>query len=122
MSSPTAQLIAQIRKAGYEALRAEQPRPNRWVVELRTPEGASALALAQRRPLIGAADVHDLAELMRLRRQSLGYLLALDGRFSAEAHQAAHEQRHVRIQLCTALPSPGAAAGIAALEPARGRG
>lgn len=122
MSSPTTQVIAQVRKAGYEVLRVEQPRPNRWVMVLRTPEGCDALALVQRRPLIGAADVHDLAETLRLRRVALGYLLALDGRFTAEAHHAAQEQRHARILLCTALPSAGASSGVTALEPARGRG
>lgn len=115
-----ARLVSQVRKAGYEPLRVEQPRPNRWVLTLRTPAGAEVLALAQERPLVGAADVQDLAELLRLRRVATGYLLALGGRFSAEAHHTAQELRQARILLCSALPSAAGTPGVAALEPARG--
>lgn len=119
MAATTPQLVSQIRKAGYEALRVEQPRPNRWVLSLRTPEGAEVVVLAQERALVGAADVQDLAELLRLRRVAVGYLLALGGRFSAEAQRTAQEGRQGRILLCTALPSTLGASSVTALEPAR---
>jgi hypothetical protein len=119
VSASTPQIIALARKGGYEVCRVEQPRPNRWVLMLRTPEGVEVLALVQDRPLIGASDVADLAELLRLRRLGTGFLLALSGRFSPEAHRVAGELRQARIQLCTSLPSHGGAPGVAALEPVR---
>lgn len=121
MSVTTPQLTAMVREAGYDVISVEQPRPNRWLLQLRTPQGDELLALAQQRALVGAADVQDLAELLRLRRAGAGMLLALGGRFSPEAQRTAHELRHARIQLCTSLPASGGAAPLSALEPARGR-
>lgn len=124
MKATTAQLLAQVRQAGYEILRIEQPRPNRWVLVVRAPKGPELLLLAQARPVVGAADVQDLVELLRLRRLSEGLLLAVGGRFSAEAQRSAHELRQLRVQLCTTLPpalAPASTpASAPAMEPVRG--
>ncbi len=120
MGAKNAQLLTQVRQAGYETLRVEQPRPNRWLLTLRTPEGGELLAMAQQRPLISAADVQDLAELLRLRRMPSGMLLALGGRFSPEAQRTALELRRPRIQLCVELPAAAnGALGLSSLEAAR---
>lgn len=120
MNATAAQMAARARDAGYETVSIEQPRANRWLMTLRAPAGAPLLVLAQRRALIIAADVHDLAELLRLRRVGAGCLLALDGRFSPEALRAAQELRAPRVQLCLALPAAAApiAAAPGALETA----
>jgi hypothetical protein len=104
MNATSAQMAARAREAGYETLSVEQPRPNRWLLTLRTPEGETLLVLAQRRPLVVAADVHDLAELLRLRRLPSGFLLAVEGRFSPEALRAAQELRRARLSLGVELP------------------
>lgn len=115
MNATYASLLAQVREAGYELVQAEQPRPNRWLLLLRAPDRELVLVLAQQRPLVGAADVQDLAEALRLRRLPIGVLLALGGRFSAEAQRTAQELRQARIHLALALPpasSAPARAGI----------
>jgi hypothetical protein len=104
MPTMTAKLAGQARAAGYEVVRVEQPRSNRWVLTLRDDSGALALLMVQQRPLLSAADVQDLAELLECARASRGMLLALDGAFSPEARRTAVELRHRPIQLCTALP------------------
>ncbi|NTW97425.1 MAG: hypothetical protein HGB28_02625 [Oscillochloris sp.] len=104
---PTATNLSTIvRDAGYQLIRVEQLRLNRWLILADSAEG-QVLILAQQRPLIGAADVQDLAEQLRLARVSLGYLLALDGRFSPEAQRTAAELRQPQIVLCGRIPSVG---------------
>lgn len=104
MNAMADQLASEVYAAGYDLLSIEQLRHNRWLLVLRTHAGDQILVLAQRRPLILAADVQDLAEILQLRRFALGYLLALDGRFSPEALRTAGELRVPRIQLCAAIP------------------
>ena len=106
MRSVTAKLTAQVRTAGFEVVRVEQPRTNRWVVTARSGTGESVLIMAQDRPLIGAADVQDLAELLRCGRHRRGLLLALGGGFSPEARRTAGELSRRPIELCTSLPAP----------------
>lgn len=117
MSATTAQMAATARNAGYETLQIEQPRANRWLLLLRLPDGSEVLVMAQRRRVLLAADVQDLAEVLRLRRIPRGYLLALDGRFSAEALRLSQELRVPQIRLCLSLPPAGAPPAMAgALE------
>ncbi|MFV9503646.1 MAG: hypothetical protein AB4911_03685 [Oscillochloridaceae bacterium umkhey_bin13] len=104
MSVTGAQLVIQARALGYDSSSVEQLRSNRWLLTLRTPDGTTLLVLAQRRPLILAADVHDLIDLLRLRRINTGFLLAVEGRFSAEALRIAQDLRSLRLQLGTDLP------------------
>lgn len=119
MHPTAAALTAQVREAGYTLVLIEQLRPNRWLLTLRDTEGAERLALAQQRPLISSADVHDLAELLRLRRVAGGYLLAIGGTFSPEARRAAAELRSHQIRLCHQLPArTGPPQGVPALETA----
>jgi hypothetical protein len=120
VKTTTAGLLAQVRQAGYAVIRVEQSRPNRWVLMLRAPEGGELLLLAQARRVIGAADVQDLGELLRLRRLREGLLLAVGGRFSGEAQRSATELRGLRVQLCSELAPPVAPAVAAVIEPARG--
>jgi hypothetical protein len=96
-------LSTMVREAGYKLIRIEQLRANRWLLIAESPEGR-VLILAQQRPLINASDVQDLAEQLRLRRVSTGYLLSMGGRFSPEAQRTAAELRHPRIVLCGSLP------------------
>ncbi len=120
MNAKSAQMAAKAREAGYESVSVEQLRPNRWLLTMRTPAGDPMLVLAQQRPLVVAADVHDLADLLRLRRVSVGLLLALEGRFSPEALRAAHDLRQPRILPCATLPpaGPAQAPSAGALETA----
>lgn len=104
MSATGTQIAAQARTLGYTVVRVEQLRANRWLLTLRCPEDHAILVLAQRRPLLIAADVYDLAEAMRLNRSAIGYVLALEGRFSPEAFRAAHDLRSLHIHLATDLP------------------
>jgi hypothetical protein len=105
MSLPsTRDLIQLAKEAGYQVIAAQQLRTNRWLLELSDGSGAATLALIQARPLIGAADVQDLAELVRLRRPLRGILLAYGGSFSAAAQRTLSELRDDRLRLCTALP------------------
>lgn len=119
MHPTAAALTAQVREAGYALVRIEQLRSNRWLLTVRDAEGAQRLVLAQCRPLISSADVHDLAELLRLRRVGGGFLLAIGGSFSPEARRAAAEQRSHQIFLCNQLPARnGPPQGLPALETA----
>lgn len=102
-----ANITTRVHEAGYQLLRIEQLRPNRWQLWLIDPDGIQVLALAQQRHLISASDVQDLAEMLRLSNCTYGMLLAIDGTFSPEAQRTAAELRKPRIQLCLDLPPAG---------------
>jgi hypothetical protein len=105
MSKPsTRDLVHLAHEAGYQVEAAEQLRPNRWLLTLCDGTSAVTLALFQARPLIGAADVQDLAELARLRRPEYCVLVAYGGSFSPAAQRTLAELTDDRLQLCTALP------------------
>ena len=97
------------RDAGYRVVEIERLRSNRWLVTLVDGDGHPVLVLAQARPLIGSADVQDLAEFVRLRNPTMGILLAIGGVFSASAQHTCAELRDRRLHLCTALPPAPAA-------------
>jgi len=92
------------RNTGYRVIVTERLRSNRWLVTLVDGDGHTVLVLAQARPLIGSADVQDLAEFVRLRNPTMGILLAIGSVFSASAHHTCAELRDRRLHLCTALP------------------
>ncbi len=98
-------IVAQAQETGYQVEKVEQVRSNRWLLTLKDSSNAIILALVQQRPLVSSADVQDLAELLHLRRSDRGILLALGGRFSADAQRTAHELRQTQIHLCTSLPA-----------------
>jgi hypothetical protein len=105
MTKPTTHdLTTTARQAGYQVVSAEQPRPNRWVLHLLDGQGAATLVMVQARALLTAADVQDLAELVRLRRPRHSILLAHQGTFSAVAQRTFAELGDQRMRLCTALP------------------
>jgi hypothetical protein len=106
MTMTATHLVTTVREAGYQLLRIEQLRANRWLLSVDSPEGR-VLIMAQERPLIGASDVQDLAERLRLSRVGVGYLLAVGGRFSPEAQRTAAELRAPLIVLCGKLPPAG---------------
>ncbi len=113
-SKPTTrELCALARKAGYEVVEVAQLRPNRWSLLLRNPAGTLLFVLAQARPLITAADVQDLADLVRLRPAVQGILLAIDGAFSPAAQRTFAELANERLHLASSLP-PAVAAGLPA--------
>lgn len=95
-------LIAQARTLGYEVVTGEQLRPNRWLLTLRDA-GSLVLVLAQRRPLLSAADVQDLSDIVRLRCAAYGILLAVGGTFSSNAYQTAAELGGI-VKLTVELP------------------
>ncbi|HWQ14433.1 MAG TPA: hypothetical protein VNL77_16655 [Roseiflexaceae bacterium] len=104
MTRPTTHALAgQAQQAGYHVVSAEQLRPNRWLLHLLDGDGAM-LVLVQARPLVGAADVQDLAEVVRLRGPRYGILLAYEGAFSPAAQRTLAELGDHRLRLCTALP------------------
>lgn len=106
MSRPTTQSLARdAQQAGYQVAASEQLRPNRWLLQLIDADGAAALLMVQARPLICAADVQDLAELVRLRRVRYGVLMAHGGSFSPAALRTLAELGDSRLRLCTALPA-----------------
>lgn len=118
MSTRTAEIAAQAREAGYQLEQIEQVRHNRWILVLREDAETRILALVQQRPLISAADVQDLAELLALGHYSYGLLIALEGRFSPVAHRTASELAKTRIILCHGFPAPPHAPRMqTALEP-----
>ena len=105
MSLPsTRDLVHRSQAAGYQIAASQHLRANRWLFMLTDTSGAMTLTLIQARPLIGAADVQDLAELMRLRRPTRAILLAYGGVFSPAAQRTLVEMRDDRLRLCTALP------------------
>ena len=106
MAPPTSRDLTQLaRSLGYQVMELAQLRANRWLMTLSAPSGETTLVLVQARPLVGAADVQDLAEVVRLRRPTHSILLASGGNFSAAAHQTLVELGDPRMRLCTALPS-----------------
>lgn len=106
MSRPTLQSLARdAQQAGYQVVSSEQLRPNRWLLHVLDADGTAALLMVQARPLVGAADVQDLAELVRLRRMGYGVLLAHQGSFSPAAQRTLAELGDQRLRLCTALPA-----------------
>jgi hypothetical protein len=84
----------EIRHAGYRLVSTEQLRPNRWLLLLKNPTGATHVVLVQIRSLANAADVQDLASIVQLRRIDRALLWMYGGRFSAEAYRTcmAHSQ------------------------------
>jgi hypothetical protein len=120
----THELVQMAQSAGYQIVATQQLRSNRWLFMLSDAAGATTLALIQARPLIGAADVQDLAELTRLRRPTRAFLLAYGGAFSAAAQRTLTEMGDDRLRLCTTLPPAQADPddlrnAKAALHPAR---
>ena len=100
----TRDLIQMAQSAGYQIVAAQQLRSNRWLLMLSDASGATTLALIQARPLIGAADVQDLAELARLRQPTRAILLAYGGTFSPAAQRTLSELGDERLRLCATLP------------------
>ena len=100
----TRDLIQMAQSAGYQIVATQQLRSNRWLFMLSDSSGATTLALIQARPLIGAADVQDLAELARLRQPTRAILLAYSGAFSTAAQRTLAEMGDDRLRLCTTLP------------------
>ncbi|HNP73542.1 MAG TPA: hypothetical protein PLO33_05825 [Kouleothrix sp.] len=104
-AAPSLRELTQLaQQAGYEVIAASQLRPNRWLLTLGAGAGAPMLALVQARRLVTAADVQDLAELVRLRRVARGLLLAYGGSFSPAAQRTLAELSDNRLVLCTTLP------------------
>jgi hypothetical protein len=106
MGTPSAHnLVRLAREAGYQVNAIEQLRPNCWLLMLTEPSEAEVVLLVQVRPLLTSTDVHDLAELVRLRRSQRGILLAYAGAFTSDAWRTATELADERLQLCIALPA-----------------
>ena len=105
MAKPaTRDLVSMARQAGYQVVQAEQLRPNRWLLILVDAVERRLAVLVQARPLISAADVLDLADIVRLRQLHSGVLLAYEGSFSPTAQSTHRELADSRLRLCTALP------------------
>jgi len=100
----TEELVSKAHQAGYQIIKAQQVRPNRWLLTLKDSNGATLLVLIQSRPLIVSADVQDLAELVRLQHGARGLLWAYDGSLSPAAQRTLAELSDTRLQFCTALP------------------
>src|SRR5690349_19432076 len=100
----TAELVYAAQRAGYQVVEAQQIRSNRWLLTLGDKLGTSLLVLVQARPLIVAADVQDLAELVQLRSIPRGLLWAYGGTLSPAAQLTLTELSDSRLQCCTALP------------------
>ena len=102
---PAAQdLINIARDAGYNVVGVEHPRSTRWLLTLRDGAGMLILLIVQTRPLISAADIQDLDELVRVRRMHRGLFWAYDGTFSPGAYRTCTELGAARLTLCTFLP------------------
>jgi hypothetical protein len=112
MTPASPNLSTMVREAGYQLIRVEQLRVNRWLVIAESAEGR-VLILAQQRPMIASSDVQDLAEHLRLSRIAEGYLLAIGGCFSPEAQRTAAELSQPRIVLCGKIPPVGQAPRLA---------
>jgi len=124
MAALSTQAVVQAaRQAGYQVGMVEHLRANRWLLTLTDTTGATVVLLVQARPLIIAADVLDLAEIVRVRRPARGLLWAYAGRLSPDAQRTLIELADHRLQLCTLLPpaaepmSGTAWQGNPALEP-----
>jgi hypothetical protein len=105
MAIPSARELTQLaRAAGYRVADVEQLRANRWLLTVFDPADEATLVMAQARPLIGAADVQDLADLVQLRQIRRGILLACGGSFSLAAQRTLAELGSGRLRLCTSLP------------------
>jgi len=100
----TEKLVHKARQAGYQVVKAQQVRANRWFLTLQDSNGATLLVLVQSRPLIVSADVQDLAELVRLQHGARGLLWAYNGSFSPAAQRTLAELSDTRLRFCTALP------------------
>jgi hypothetical protein len=100
----TDELVHKAHDAGYQITEAQQVRANRWFLTLKDSNGATLLVLVQARPLITAADVQDLAELVRLRHGARGLLWGYEGSFSPAAQRTLAELSDTRLRFCTALP------------------
>jgi hypothetical protein len=105
MARPTPHELTHLaRSAGYQMIELTQLRANRWLMLLLAPSGEQTLVMVQARPLVGATDVQDLAEVVRLRRPTHSILLALGGAFSVAAQQTVIELGEPKMRLCTVLP------------------
>lgn len=100
----TRDLTQLARSSGYQVVSIEQLRSNRWLLIIADATQQITLVLVQARPLVGASDVQDLAEIVRLRCPERGILLAHGGVFSVAAQQTLAELGDSRLRLCTALP------------------
>lgn len=101
-------LEQEFRQAGYDVLKVEQLRTNRWVLTLRDETKRVILVLVQARLLVSSADVHDLADLVRLRRPDRGVLLAYGGSLSPAAQGALKELNDQRLRFCVVHSSASA--------------
>lgn len=97
------ELIRMVRQAGYSVQTIEHLRTNRWLLIVRDAQIGVIALFVQSRALVTAADVQDLAEIVRVRGLQRGILLAYGGIFSATAQRTCTELDH-RLQLCTTLP------------------
>jgi hypothetical protein len=97
------EVVQLVQQAGYSVAAVEHPRTNRWLLTVTDGNGL-LLIMLQERPLIGAADVQDLAELVRLRCLPSGVLVAHRGTFSPAAYRTSAEFGSQRIRLCTTVP------------------
>jgi hypothetical protein len=105
IDTPAAQkLIDTARRAGYHVISVEHPRSTRWLLTLSDGAGMLTLLVVQTRPLIGAADIQDLDELVRVREMHRGLFWAYGGTFSPAAHQTCAELGARRLTLCNSLP------------------
>lgn len=101
----TNDLIHEAQHAGYQVAETRQLRANRWLLILNDASGATILVLVQARRLITAADVQDLAELLRLRRGARGLLWAYEGTLSPAAQRTLAElSSSASLRFCNALP------------------
>lgn len=98
------QFVHLAQQAGYRVQQAEQLRANRWLLTLAHAD-LTILMLVQARPLVGATDVQDLADLVALRRAHQGILLAHGGSFSPSALRTQAEIGQSRLHLLTSLPT-----------------
>lgn len=111
MTQQARTFVEMARRAGYSVSAVEQLRANRWLLSMRDATGATIGVLVQKRALLYAADVLDVAEIVRLRGFERGLLWAYGGRFSAAAVQTCQEVGKTDVGLCTMLPPAAAAEG-----------
>jgi len=98
------QLTAIIRQSNYHIIGCEQTRSTRWIFILRDTNGDIVILMVQTRPIVGASDVQDLAELVQLQRANRGFLWAYYGSFSKSALQTRMELGSVTLSLINDLP------------------